>query len=120
MWDGCLSKASGIDHHIDLVSDAKLHRSVPYCAGIHMRDIDRAELDSMVAHGVAVPATPTHWEFPVVFAPKKEGKLRFSANYRRLNAMTVRDACLITRMDQCIDSLEDEQIFSALDASSGY
>ena len=56
----------------------------------------------------------------MVLAPKQDGTLHFYFDDRRLNAMTVRDAYTIPRMDECIDSLEDVKIFSTLDANSGY
>ena len=34
--------------------------------------------------------------------------------------MTVRDVYTIPRMDKCIDNLVDAQVFSTLDANSGY
>ena len=55
-----------------------------------------------------------------MFAPKKDGTLRFCVDYRRLNAITVRDSHPILRMDECIDSLGDARIVSTLNANSGY
>ena len=55
-----------------------------------------------------------------MIAPKRDGTLLFCVDYRRLNAVTVRDAYPIPRMDECTDSLGDAQIFSALDANTGY
>ena len=55
---------------------------------------------------------------PVAFASKKNGTLQFCVDCRRLNAMTVRDAYPIPRMNRFIDSLEDARVFRTLDASS--
>ena len=119
MWDGHLGQMSGVEHHIDLMPDAKPHRSVPYRAGIRMGDIKKAEVDKMVETGVAVPAPPIDLAVSVVLAPKKDGTLRFCVDYRRLNAMTVRGAYPIPRIDECIESLGDAKVFSTLDANSG-
>lgn len=51
---------------------------------------------------------------------EKDGTLRFCVDYRRLNALTVRDSYPIPRMDECIDSLADATIFTTLDANSGH
>ena len=46
--------------------------------------------------------------------------MRFCVDYRRLNAVTVKDTYPLPRMDECLDSLGDTKVFSALDAISGY
>ena len=62
----------------------------------------------------------SEWAAPVLFAPKKDGKLRFCIDYRKLNAMTVKDSYPLPRMDECIDTLGDAKIFTTLDAFWGY
>lgn len=52
--------------------------------------------------------------------PKKNGKPRFWEDYRRLNSITKKDTCPIPRMDDCLDSLGEAQIFSTLDYTAGY
>ena len=59
----------------------------------------------MVEQEVAVSAPPTNWAASVVFVPKRDGTLWLYLDYRRLNAMTVRDAYPIPKTDECIDSL---------------
>lgn len=47
------------------------------------------EVDRMLTEEVIEPAT-TEWAPPNVFAPKKDGSLRFSIDYKKLNAVTIR------------------------------
>ena len=84
-----------------------------------MREIEKAEVDKMIELKMAVSAPPTEWAAPVVVTPKKDGTLRLCVNYRRLNAMTVRDAYPIPKMYECINSLWDAKVFSTLDSNSG-
>ena len=109
-----------VEHHIDLVPTAKTHRSVPYRACIRMHDIENVKVDKMMEQGVAVPVPPTAWAAPMVFAPNKDGTLRFCVDYRRLNAMNIRDVYPIPRMDECINSVGDAKASSTLDENSGY
>ena len=62
----------------------------------------------------------SEWSTPVLFAPKKDGKLRFCIDYRKLNSMTTKDTYPLPRMDEYIVSLGDAQYFTTLDAYSGY
>lgn len=67
----------------------------------HVRRFVARELN-MGAAGVVKPAN-NEWGSPVVFALKKYGSLRFCIHYRRLKAITIRDAYPIPRMDDCLD-----------------
>ena len=78
--------------------------------------MEKKEIDNMLEKGVIEPAT-TDWASPIVFVPKADGSLRFCVDYRRLNAMTVRDSYPIPRMDECIDSLGSATVFSTLDCN---
>lgn len=57
---------------------------------------------------------------PIVLAPKKTGELRFCVDYRKLNAMTVKDNYPIPRMDDILDRFYGAQYFTTLDLFSGY
>ena len=56
----------------------------------------------------------------MVLEPKKDGTVRFCVDNRNLNAMRLRDAYSIPRMDESIDSLGGAKVFSTLYTSSEY
>jgi Reverse transcriptase (RNA-dependent DNA polymerase)/RNase H-like domain found in reverse transcriptase len=68
---------------------------------------------------VIEPAT-SEWASPIVLVAKPDGSTRLCVDYRRLNAITVRDSYPLPRMDECIESLVDAKIFTTLDCNSGY
>lgn len=67
-----------------------------------------------------IKSAQTNWTAPIVFALYKDGALRFCVDHRKLKAVTIKDSYLLPRMDKCMESLGDAQVFSTLDASSGY
>lgn len=55
----------------------------------------------------------------LVSVPKKNGTLHFCVDYRRLNAVTVKNSHSVQRMDEWIDSLGNAVISTTLDCNSG-
>jgi hypothetical protein len=60
------------------------------------------------------------WGAPVLFAPKKDGGLRFCIDYRGLNKQTVKNAYPLPRADDLIDQLQGAKYYSKIDLRSGY
>jgi hypothetical protein len=56
----------------------------------------------------------------VVLVPRPDGTLRFCVDYRNLNALITWETYQIPRMNECIESLGDAQIFTTLEFNSGY
>ena len=50
----------------------------------------------------------------MVLVPKKDGTLRFCVDYRLLNVVSKRDSYTLPRMDECIESLGEANVFSTL------
>jgi Reverse transcriptase (RNA-dependent DNA polymerase) len=73
----------------------------------------------MLEAGVIKPDT-SEWVSPIVLVAKSDGSTRFCVDFRRLNAITIRDYYPLPRMDEFIDSLGDATVFSTLDCNSGY
>jgi hypothetical protein len=73
----------------------------------------------MFKAGAVEPAV-SEWESPVVLVPKPDLSLRFFIDYRRLDAITIRETYPLPRMDERIDSLGEAVVFSTLDCNSGY
>jgi hypothetical protein len=73
----------------------------------------------MLKAGV-IEAANSEWASPVVLITKKDGSISFCVDYRKLNALTVRDSYPLPTMDEYLDSLGDAVIFLTMDCNSGY
>ena len=119
MWSGDLGEVRATRHRIELNPGSKPFRCQPYRAGPRSRQAEQDAVDGMISSGV-ISRSQSEWASPVVLIPKPDGSLRFCVDYRRLNAMTVRDTYPIPRMDECLDSLGEANVFTTLDCNSGY
>jgi hypothetical protein len=81
--------------------------------------IIRAEIIDLLRKDLIEPASGA-WGFPVVIVKKKDGSARFCIDYRRLNAVTVRDVYPLPRIDETLEQLGGAKWFTTLDLSSGY
>ena len=60
------------------------------------------------------------WACGVVMAKKKGGQLRFCCDFRYLNAVTIKDAYPIPRIDESLSKLGDANFFTTLDLDSAF
>ena len=119
MWNGRLGQVHSTAHRIDLIPGQTPVHCQPYRAGPNARALESTEIQRMLQAKVIEPTT-SEWASPIVLVAKPDGSTRFCVDYRRLNAITVRDSYPLPRMDECIDSLGDANIFTTLDCNSGY
>ena len=73
----------------------------------------------MLDKGVIRPSTLSCGS-PIVLVPKKDGSIRFCVDYRKLNAITVKDSYALPRIDDALASLSGNKYFSSLDLAAGY
>jgi transposase InsO family protein len=58
--------------------------------------------------------------FPVMFVPKKNGKLRLCVDFRRLNEITIKNRYPLPNISELRDRLSHAKIFTALDLRGAY
>ncbi|PIK61796.1 hypothetical protein BSL78_01251 [Apostichopus japonicus] len=73
----------------------------------------------MLEKGV-IQESYSSWTAPTVLVRKKDGKIRICVDYRRLNALTRKDAYPLPRIDESLNALGHARLFSTLDLVSGY
>ena len=60
------------------------------------------------------------WASPVLMIRKPDGGIRFCVDYRKLNAVTVKDCYPMPLIDDLLDVLGNSKLFSTMDVASGY
>ena len=84
-----------------------------------LREEARKLVQEMLKRDIIQPSS-SPWSSPIVLVRKKDGSLRFCMDYRKVNAVTKKDAYPLPRVDETLDTLSGSQWFSTLDLLSGY
>jgi hypothetical protein len=79
----------------------------------------KSELDKLSALGVIRPSN-SPWSSPIILIKKKDNSYRLVIDYRKINAITKKDAYALPRIETLLDTLGNASIFSALDMRSGF
>ena len=79
----------------------------------------REHLKLMLDAGVVRPSN-SPWCNAVVLVRKKDGSLRFWIDFRRLNALTVKDSHPLPRICETLESLAGAANYSTFDLNSGF
>ena len=113
-----MGRTNLVKHHIKLTDPVpfkEAYRRIPP----QMYDEVKTHLQEMLDLGGIRPSN-SPWASAIVLVRKKDGRLRFCIDLRKLNNRTVKDAYSLPRIESILDSLGGAQIFSTLDLKAGY
>jgi len=91
------------------------HHRPPFAA----RETEDKILDEMITSGVIEPSQ-SPWASPVCLVKKKDDTYRFCIDYRRVNAISKKDAFPIPDIHDALDHLRGARYFATFDLLSGY
>lgn len=86
---------------------------------IHLEDKVQIVMDQLKKQQIC-QSSVSPWRSSLVVVPKEDDKIRLCVDYRALNEITVKNAYSLPRTDSIIDTLAKAEIFSVMDATSGY
>ena len=107
-----------VEHEID-TGDAKPMRSAPRPMAYGLKEGGKVTISKLLERGI-IEQSCSPWASPVTLVAKKDGTVRLTIDYRRLNAVTKVPASTIPKVQDCVDALEGSTIFSLLDSGSAY
>ena len=108
-----------VEHEIKLEEGAVPHREGARRMTPHKSEACRAEKEMLLEYDMKEPSK-SPWACGVVMAKKKGGQLRFCCDFRYLNAVTIKDAYPIPRIDESLSKLGDAKFFTTLDLGSAF
>jgi hypothetical protein len=108
-----------LDMDITETSGARPVSGRPYpVSPQHLPELDR-QIAALLKAGI-IRRSVSLYASPVLFAPKKDGKLRLCIDYRRLNRQTLRDCFPTPVASDLIARTRGARMFSKLDLQSGF
>ena len=113
-----LGRTDEIQHSIDTKDASPVRQSARRIPVAQQEEV-RKLLREMQEKDVIQPSR-SPWAAPVVLVKKKDGSTRFCVDYRKLNAITHKDANSLPRIDDTLQSLAGSKWFSMIDLLSGY
>ena len=116
--DPVTGRTTSVQHEI-LTPDARPVRCGPRWLAPAGFRTDQKCVQGMLLGGQIEPSD-SPWASPVVLVTKKDGLTRFCVDYRRLNAVTTKDAYPLPRIDDSLRLMGNQQWFSTMDLASGY
>jgi hypothetical protein len=109
-----------MSHKIDIRADAAKIPNRPYYRMSYEEQQEcKRQIEKYLDSGMIRPSQSPYGS-AVLFAPKKNGKLRFCVDYRPLNDITIKNAVQPPDTEDCLSQLSGANIFSTLDLAAGY
>lgn len=117
-----LGKLENFEYNIKITSNAEPFAvETPRRVPMPLIETIRKEIKRMVEKGVIEPieeATP--WCSPMVAIHKPNGKVRICTDYTQLNKYVIRERYQLPTVEEAMSKLQEAQVFSKLDCSSGF
>jgi hypothetical protein len=79
----------------------------------------KKQISELLSDNRIVPSSSPYGA-PILFARKKNGKLRMCIDYRMLNNNTVKDTYPLPRTDELLQRVGNCRVFSKIDLNNAY
>ncbi|GBG91621.1 hypothetical protein CBR_g52655 [Chara braunii] len=113
------STSTSVPPKIEVIEGSVPPKGCVYRMGQGELEELRRQIDDMIDRGWIRPSE-SELGAPVLFVPKKGGKLRMCIDYRGLNRITRKNVYPLPRIDDLLDAAGGCKVFSKIDLKSGY
>ena len=113
LFDGDLGFCDVLKHSIPTTTDKPVylpHRQIP----VQLQSEVRKCLDNWLKQGIIRPSKSTYAS-QVVIVRKKTGEIRLCVNFRKLNAISIRDSFPLPRVEEALQAVQAAVWFSSFD-----
>ena len=117
VFDGTLGKHPTAKIDIELIPGAKPIYQNPYPVSFKRRKLFQRELDNMISDGVFSPIGESEWGFPSFIIPKKDGRVRWLSDFRKLNKLIVRKPFPLPKIQDILLERGTYTYFTKIDLS---
>jgi hypothetical protein len=114
-----LSPSQPYDHHIPLLPGVVAVNAKPYRYSLFNKTEIEKQVAALLEVGLITPSV-SPFASPVLLVRKKDGSWQFCVDYRKLNAMTIKNKFLMPLVDEILDELAGTKFFASLDLTAGY
>ena len=124
-FSGLFEEPSGVppnrsnSHTIPLIAGAQPFQLRPYRYNPAQKNEIEAQVSKLLQSGM-IQESHSPFASPVLFVKKKTGDWRMCVDYRRLNAMTIKNRFPMPIFDEIVDEMYGATWFTTLDMASGY
>ena len=118
LFDGDLGFCDVLKHSIPTTTDKPVylpHRQIP----VQLQSEVRKCLDNWLKQGI-IRLSKSPNASQVVIIRKKTGEIRLFVDFRKLNAISIRDSFPLPRVEEALQAVQAAVWFSSFDLSQGY
>ena len=120
IFDGTLGEWRTDPVDFELIDGAQPHSQRHYPIPHLYKEVFKKELDRLEKLGVLEKIQQLEWGTPTFIIPKKDNKVRFISDFRRLNQKIKRKPYPLPRISDTLQELEGFQYATSLDMNMGY
>ena len=118
LYDGDLGFCDALKHSIPTTTDKPVylpHRQIP----VQLQQEVRKCLESWLKQGIIRPSK-SPYASQVIIVRKKSGEIRLCIDFRKLNAISIRDSFPLPRIEEALQAVQAAVWFTSFDLAQGY